>query len=233
MHARATPDQTMHDAIAHPASDLAAAAVARELAARLNLRRLELPLPGATASLDAALAVAPVGLALYRALRVPVVMLTPVAAASPPLRGSSVVCGVQDDADAACVAIAGAVAKRLRLPLKLVHVQAMNHRDDARETVARVARAAGLDRPEAVPAHLLRGAPGRTIAAAARREGAALVVVSESVRRLPKRALFVSATGYLVRRCEHPVLVCPRDPAAAMRLREALAPAGNAQAWRS
>ena len=214
----------MHDAIAHPASDLAAAAVARELAARLNLRRLELPLPGATASLDAALAVAPVGLALYRALRVPVVVITPVAAASPPLRGSSVVCGV---------AIAGAVAKRLRVPLKLVHVQAMDHRDDARETVARVARAAGLDRREAVPAHLLRGAPGRTIAAAARREGAALVVVSESVRRLPKRALFVSATGYLVRRCDHPVLVCPRDPAAAMRLREALAPAGNAQAWRS
>jgi nucleotide-binding universal stress UspA family protein len=223
----------MHDAVAHPASDLAAAAVAGELAARLDLRRLELPLTAA--SLDAALAVAPVGLMLYRALRVPVVVLTPVAAASPPLRGSSVVCGVQDDADAACVAIAAAVAKGLRLPLKLVHVQPMDmdDRGDARATVARVARAAGLDRPEAVPARLLRGAPGRTIAAAARREAAALVVVSESVRRLPKRALFVSATGYLVRRCEHPVLVCPRDPAAAMRLREALAPAGNAQAWRS
>jgi nucleotide-binding universal stress UspA family protein len=223
----------MRDAIAHPARDSAAAALARELAARLGLRRVELPRPRAAASLDAALAVAPVGLGLYRAPRIPTVVLTPVAAASPPLRGTSVACGVQDDADAACVAIAAALAKGLALPLVLVHVHPMDDRGDARETVARVTRAAGLDRPEAVPARLVRGAPGRTLATAARREDAALVVVSESVRRLPKRALFVSATGYLVRRCERPVLVCPRDPAAAMRLRDALAPAANVQPWRS
>ena len=223
----------MRDAIAHPARDCAAAAVGRELAGRLNLRRLQLPRPHAAASLDAALAVAPVGLRLYRGPRIPVVVLTPVAAALPPLRGSSVVCGVQDAADATCVAIAGALANGLRLPLVLVHVEPRRDRGDGRATVARVARAAGLDRPEDVAVRLLRGAPGRAIAAAARRERAALVVVSESVRRLPKRAIFVSATGCLVRRCEHPVVVCPRDPAAAMRLREALAPARNARAWRS
>jgi nucleotide-binding universal stress UspA family protein len=221
----------IRDAIAHPATDFAAAAVARELAARLDLRRLELPL--SAASLDAALAVAPVGLGLYRAPQIPVVVLTPKAAASQPLRGSSIVCGVQDDPDAACVAIAGALAKRLGLRLVLVHVDPMHDRGHARETVARVTRAAGLDRPERVPVRLLGGAPGRAIAATARREGATLVVVSESVRRLPKRALFGSATGYLVRRSRHPVLVCPRNPAAAMRLRQALAPAGDAQAWRS
>jgi nucleotide-binding universal stress UspA family protein len=225
-------ESDMGDAIAHPARDCAAAALARELAGRLNLHRLELPRPHA-ASLDAALAVAPVGLRLYRAPRLPVVVLTPAAAASPPLRGSCVVCGVQDDADAACVAIAGALANGLGLPLVLVHVEPRHYRGDGRETVAMVARAAGLDRPEGVPVRLLRGPPGRTIAAAARRERAALVVVSESVRRLPRRAIFVSAAGDLVRRCEHPVLVCPRDPAAAMRLREALAPAGNARAWRT
>jgi len=223
----------MRDAIAHPATDSAAAALARELATRLDLRRLELPRPRAAASPDAALAVAPVGLELYRAPRIPLVVLTPVAAASSPLAGSSVVCGVQDDADAACVAIAGALATTLDLPLVLVHVEPMDDHGDARETVARVTRAAGLDHPEGVAVRLLRGAPGRTLAATARREGATLVVVSESVRRLPKRALFVSATGYLVRRCERPVLVCPRDPAAAMRLRDALAPAGDVQPWRS
>ena len=211
----------MRDAIAHPVSDFAATAVARELAARLDLRRLELPRPRAAASLDAALAVAPVGLRLYRAPPIPVVVLTPAAAASPPLRGSSVVCGVDDDADAAGVAIAGALAERLGFLLVLVHVWSKDDRRDGRETVARVARAAGLDRPESVPVRLVRGAAGRTIAATARREGATLVVMCES------------ATGYLVRRCEHPVLVRPRNPAAARRLREALAPVGNAQAWRS
>ena len=94
-------------------------------------------------------------------------------------------------------------------------------------------RAAGLDRPERVPVHLLGGAPGRALAATARRDGATLVVVSESVRRLPKRALFGSATGHLVRRCRHPSLSAPANPAAAMRLRQALAPAVTTQAWRS
>jgi nucleotide-binding universal stress UspA family protein len=230
--ALSTPDQAMRDVIVHPATDSAATALAIELAARLDLRRLELPRPRAAASLHAALAVAPVGLALYRAPRIPLVVLTPVAAASPPLAGSSVVCGVQDDADAACVAIAGALATTLGLALVLVHVGPMDDDGDAREIVARVTRAAGIDRSEGVAVRLLRGAPGRTIAATARREGATLVVVSESVRRLPKRALFVSATGYLVRRCERPVLVCPRDPAAAMRLRAALAPTEHAQPWR-
>jgi nucleotide-binding universal stress UspA family protein len=223
----------MRDAIAHPATDLAAAAFARELAGRLDLRRLELPRPRAAASLDAALAVAPVGLALYRAPRIPLLVLTPMAAASPPLAGSRVVCGVQDDADAACVAIAGALATTLGLPLVLVHAEPTDDRGDAGNTVARVTRVAGLEHPEGVAVRLLRGAPGRTLAATARREGATLIVVSESVRRLPKRALFVSATKYLVHRCERPVLVCPRDPAAAMRLRDALVPAGNMQPWRS
>jgi nucleotide-binding universal stress UspA family protein len=223
----------MRDAIAHPATDRAAAALARELAGRMNLRRLELPRPRADASLEAALAVAPVGLRLHHAPRIPVVVLTPAAAGRHQLRGSTIVCGVQDDADAACVAIAGVLAEWLELALILVHVEARDDRGDARDTVARVARAAGLDHPASVPVRLLLGAVGRTIAAAARREDGALVVVSESVRRLPRRPAFASASGYLARRCEHPVLVCPRDPTAAMRLRNALLPARDAEAWRS
>jgi nucleotide-binding universal stress UspA family protein len=225
------PRGTLSDAIVHPAADLAAAALARELAARLDLRRLELP--RAAASLDAALAVAPARLGLYRAPRIPVVVLTRAAAALPPLRGSSLVCGVQDDADAASVAIADALARKLQLPLLLVHVLSIDERRDARDAVIAVARAAGLARPEDVPVRLLRGAPDRTLAATARRQDAALVVVSESVRRLPKRALCGSATAYLARRCHRPVLVCPRDPAAAMRMRAALAPAGDVQPRRA
>jgi nucleotide-binding universal stress UspA family protein len=226
-----TPDETMSGAIVHPATDLAAAALARELAARLDLRSVELS--GATASLDAALAIAPAGLGLYRAPRIPVVVLTRAAAALPPLRGSSLVCGVQDDADAACVAIADALASKLELPLTIVHVVSKSEAGDSRETVMTVARAAGLDRPEELPVRLLRGAPGRAIAVTARCQDAALVVVSESVRRLPKRAFVVSATGYLARRCRRPVLVCPRDPAAAMRVRAALALASNVQPRRA
>jgi hypothetical protein len=226
-----TPGETMSDAIAHPAADFAATALAKELAARLDLRRVELP--RATASLDAALAVAPAGLGLYRAPRIPVVVLTRAAAALPPLRGSSLICGVQDDRDATCVAIADALARKLELPLTLVHVVSVGEGGDSRETVMIVARAAGLGRPEELPVRLLRGPPGRTIAATAQCQDAALVVVSESTRRLPKRAFFVSATGYLACRCRRPVLVCPRDPVAAMRVRAALAPAGNVQPRRA
>ena len=68
-----------------------------------------------------------------------------------------------------------------------------------------------------------RGAPGPTIAAAGRHQRASLVVVSVSTRGRLRQALRPSTTGYLIRRCERPVAVCPRDPAAAMRLREALA----------
>ena len=123
-------------------------------------------------------------------------MLTPAAASSAPLCGSSIVCAVQDDADAACATIAGALAERLELALILVHVETGDDRGEARDAVARVARAAGLDHAASVPVRRLLGAVGRTIAAAARREDAALVVMSESERRLPTRPALASATRY-------------------------------------
>jgi nucleotide-binding universal stress UspA family protein len=243
----------MRDVIAHPGWHAPATAFARDLAARLQLRPVDLAWPGF--SVDAALAVAPVALRSHRAPTNPVVVLTRPAAAMAARHGASVVCGVQDDDDAACVAIAGALAEGLGLPLILVHVvpsvalatlafaaasgmsapitgRTVDDRAAGRETLDRVAGAAGLGRPATARVRLLRGTPGPTLAAAARREGAGLVVVSTSTRSRLQRALLRSATGYLLRRCERPVVVCPREPTAAMRLRAALTPVPDSRARR-
>jgi nucleotide-binding universal stress UspA family protein len=243
----------MHDVIAYPGWHISATAFARDLAARLHLRPVDLPWLGP--SLDAALAVAPVALRSSRAPTTPVVVLTRLAAATPQLQGASVVCGVQDDDDAACVAIAGALAKGLGLPLILVHVVpslalarlascaptgitpliAGRTLDDPAadlEPLERVRRAAGIRRPDTAALRLVRGAPGPALAATASREEASLVVVSASERGRLQRALLGSAAGYLLRRCKRPVVVCPRDPAAAMRLRAALTPLPDLRARR-
>jgi hypothetical protein len=106
----------VRDVIAHPGWHQPTA-VARELAARRHLHPVDVPWLGP--DVDAALVVAPVGLRTHRAPTTPVVVLTRSAAAG---RGASVVCGVQDDDDAACVAIAGALAEGFGLALILVHV---------------------------------------------------------------------------------------------------------------
>jgi nucleotide-binding universal stress UspA family protein len=242
----------MRDALVHPASDLRATTLACELAARLDLRPVSLPRPGG-APLDAALAVAPVGLRLYRTSRAPVVVLTPAAATVPRLQGTSLICGVQDDDDAACTAIAGALAERLGLSLMLVHVlrrswtlgfaerslmpggidRTVDELVAGRETVVRVAQAAGLDEPEYLMIRVRGGDAGQTLAAMARRERAAAVVVSASGQRSFRSAGIPSATRYLVRRCERPVIVCPRHPAAALCLREALTGASSPEPRRS
>ena len=236
----------VRDVIAHPEWHPPSTVLARELAARLHLRPVDVPWLGP--GVDAALGVAPVAVRAYRAPTTPVVVLTRAAAARGRRRpGVSIVCGLQDDDDAACVAIADALAGGLGLPLILVHVvpsvalaplalaassgmpapitgRTVHDRAAARETVDRVACAAGVARPDTAGIRLTRGTPGPTLAATAKREGAALVVVSTSTRHRLQRALLGSATCYLLRRCERPVVVCPREPTAAMRLRAAITP---------
>jgi membrane protein implicated in regulation of membrane protease activity/nucleotide-binding universal stress UspA family protein len=216
--------------------------LARELASRLRLRPLECR--GRVPSVDAALAVAPVALRSYLAPTTPVVVLPRRAAAIRRHHGANVVCGVQDDNDAACVAIAGALADGLGLPLILVHVipsvalapvafgapaitahiaaSTVADRANGRGTLERVTRAAGLP-PDGADARLMRGTPGPTIAATARREGSALVVVSASSRGRLQRALRGSATGYIVRHSSRPSSSAratpPRPCACAMRSR--------------
>jgi nucleotide-binding universal stress UspA family protein len=246
---------SMRDALAHPAWHVRTTRFARALASHLDLRPVELPWPGF--GLDAALAVAPAALRSYRAPTTPVVVLNGRSATTQPPGGSSVICGVHDD-DAACAAIAGALADALGLQLILVHavrsfapashafaalsgmtfpLRAGDGEDPAagREIVNRAATAAGLGQPGPAEFRVMHGAPGPAIVATARRERAAFVVVSASRRARLQQALRGSTTGYLIRRCPRPVVVCPRDPAAALRLREALTPIpvrGPTHRWR-
>jgi nucleotide-binding universal stress UspA family protein len=236
---------SMRDALAYPAWHAPTTGFARALASRLDLRPVELPWPGF--GLDAALAVAPAALRSFRAPTTPVVVLNGRTATTRPPGGGTVVCGVHQDDDAACAAIAGALADALGLHLILVHAvrstvpawhafaalsgmafplrpEDVEDPPAGRETVHRVATAAGLGQPGPAEIRVLHGAPGPTIVATARRERAALVVLSASTRGRLQRTLRGSTTGYLIRRSRRPIVVCPRDPAAAMRLREALAP---------
>jgi nucleotide-binding universal stress UspA family protein len=96
----------------------------------------------------------------------------------------------------------------------------MEARARARETIRRVATAGGVRDVGDALARVVRGTPGPTLVALGRSENAALVAVSASTRGPLVRTLMGSATGHLVRRCDRPVLVCPRDPASALRVRE-------------
>ncbi len=161
--------------------------------------------------------------------------------------GRIVLCGVEDESDAPAAAAAGALADALGRQLVLAHVipppaavapgpiapplvrgLTVEDRALARDMIGSVACAAGLDEPAR---RVLRGTPGPTLAAVARAHDAALTVVSVSVRPLLVRALLGSATRYLARRSDRLLVVCPRDPRPAMRLREALAPSPTHSWW--
>jgi nucleotide-binding universal stress UspA family protein len=179
----------------------------------------------------------------------PVVVVPASARVRAGVSGRIVLCGVKDESDAAAAATAGAIAHALGLGLVLAHVipppaaaapgplapprvrgLTVEDRALAREMVGRVARVAGLDEQGTLARRVLRGTPGPTLVAVARAQDAALVVVSASVRPLLVRALLGSATRHLARRLDRLLVVCPRDPRPAMRLREALS-SSPTHAW--
>jgi nucleotide-binding universal stress UspA family protein len=157
------------------------------------------------------------------------------------LDGRLILCGVRDEADAPAVATAGAIAETLGLPLLLIHVLSLVRRvcvpgaagfvgdygftvedvSRATEHVDRLVHAAGISEADADRC-MARGVPGPTLVALASSQAAAMVVVGATARRWWSRALEPSVTGHLGRHCDRPVLVCPRHPAPAMRVREAL-----------
>jgi nucleotide-binding universal stress UspA family protein len=85
-----------------------------------------------------------------------------------------------------------------------------------------LADAAGADPPGEDGSRILCGGAAADLAALGRSEEAAVVVVSGTQRSRLRRAVFPSVANQLARRCERPVAVCPRDPLAAMRVRDAL-----------
>jgi hypothetical protein len=65
----------------------------------------------------------------------------------------------------------------------------------------------------------------------ARAEDAAFLVVCASVRPILVRALLGSATRHLARQLDRLLVVCPRDPRPAMRVREALSSSPTHARW--
>jgi nucleotide-binding universal stress UspA family protein len=229
----------MSDTIAFSPTHACSAVFADVLARRLDLRIKPFPAPDPP---GAALAVAPARERRHRAPQVPVLILTRSAEARVGLPGRTVVCGVRDEFDAPAAATAAAVGSALGLSLVLVHVLGLGREilatsiaasaslsatpEDvvwADEMLARVLDAAGLHDVDVADRRVECGIPGPALVALGRAQDAGLIVVSASDRPWPLRAAVPSVTGHLVRRSDRPVLVCPRDPAAAMRAREALA----------
>ena len=226
------------DSIAHSCSHAGSAALAGDLARRLGLRATTF---SRTEPPDAALAVAPTSERRHGTPYVPVVVLGRRATTTSELDGRLILCGVRDEGDAPAVATAAAIAEILGLPLLLIHVLSVVRRvcipgavglvgdhgftvedvSRATEQVDRLVHAAGIGEADA-DRQMARGVPGPTLAALAASQAAAMVVVSATARPWWSRALEPSVTGHLGRHCDRPVLVCPRHPAPAMRVREAL-----------
>jgi nucleotide-binding universal stress UspA family protein len=238
---RPLASKPMPDTIAHYRGHAGSASLADALARRLDLRRVAIPDVGPP---DAVIAVAPTTERRHREPTLPVVILSRSAAAKPGLGGRSIVCGVHDESDAPAAAIAAAVARGLGLPLLLIHVRlpvtevlpgamvgaavlpiTVEHTAQATDMLDRLGTAAGLDDADIAERRVRYGRPGRALMATARSQDAALVVVSASARPWPRRIFGPSVTAHLVRRCDRPILVCPRDPAPALRVREALSSA--------
>jgi nucleotide-binding universal stress UspA family protein len=222
------------------------AAVAKALAAAFDLWCVP---RGAIDERRAALTVAEASERRHHDPTTPVVVVPPGARVKADVTGRIVLCGIEDESDAPAAATAGALADALGRQLVLAHVMpppaavapgpivpslvrglTVEDRALARDRIGSVACAAGLEEPAAAR-RVLRGPPGPTLAAVARAHDAALVVVSASVRPLLVRALLGSATRYLARRSDRLLVVCPRDPRPAMRLREVLAPSPTHSWW--
>lgn len=224
------------DTIAQLTDDAQSVAFADALAEHLALRRMPL---GATDRAPALLAVAPASRRHLRDLAVPLVTFSRSAAARPAIEGRVVLCGARDEGDAPALAIADAIAQALELRLLVAHVlpairphasrsvvppcgPTREERAWAAAMLARLAVAAGVEPPGDGGLRVLCGGAAADLAACARLEDAALVVVSATKRSRIRRMLSPSVARHLSRRCERPVLVCPKEPAAAMRVREAL-----------
>ena len=230
-----------------PLADAAATLVARALAARLGdvaviraedevlerqarhaalavvgtpLRRRRARMPGGDPSV------------LAQRLRIPVVVVAQRCSTAELSAVQSIVCGVGDASDAACVAAAGALADALDLQLVLVHVwepmqlrtvgplpvpppsfaeATPQDRAAARELLSDVARQADRTAPGAASPRVLEGSPGQLLCVAGRDQRAAMIALTAPRRGPFVTALLGSTARHVLRHADRPVLVCPRD----------------------
>ena len=172
---------------------------------------------------------------LARRLALPVLAVPP-RARSDMTGARSIVCGVRDRRDTACVAAAGALADALDLQLVVMHVwhdpvaapasplaavptvRAGTDAAAARAILGDVIARAGRSAPGAACLRVTQGRPAAELCAAAVDEPAALLAVTASRRRPLVSALFGATAHDVVRDAARPVLVCPPQPNAALRL---------------
>ncbi len=148
----------------------------------------------------------------------------------------SIVCGVRNVEDAACVTAAGALADALDLQLILAHVGSQPgvaalgapavpvapgpgsnpDRAAARELVGEIARLAGRTAPGASCPRLAEGAPGEELCRIATDERARLIAVTASGASRLWSTVRGSVARDLLRRADRPVFVWPREPSPAL-----------------
>jgi nucleotide-binding universal stress UspA family protein len=224
------------DVIAHPQGDAAAAMLASRLAVRFG--------PTAVTATgepprDAPLCVASAPHRWHRDADAPVILVTDAARDREALSGHAVLCAARDERDASVVALADVFARALELPLVIARVVPedtvmvsvpdgvpvyfrLAERDPAAERfrVRSIVAEAGIDFTGDDMIAVLTGEVGSALASEVGKADAALLVVGPSRSRRLKRALFGSDVDELLRRCACPLVICPDDPTAGMRLRE-------------
>jgi nucleotide-binding universal stress UspA family protein len=168
-------------------------------------------------------------LATARMAPCPVVVVPPArddAVASPD--GRCIVCGIGHVDDLAPVTVAADLARELELALVPAHVVPRDDEPSSGRTVAGIRerlmdRFAGLAPADAQHAmvagshvpEVLVGDPAQQLTRFADEAGAAMVVVGTRGRGAIRSALFGSVSRDLARQGTKPVVVCPRDLAAA------------------
>jgi hypothetical protein len=222
--------------IAHPEGDLAAAAVALQLAARFGTTAVAAT--GAPPR-GAPLCVATASRRWHRDAAVPVVVVPDAARDREALSGDAVLCGTRDERDVPAATIADVLAQALELPLVLARVVPEDSvmvsvpegvpicfRSGERDPVAdrfrvrAIVAEAGIDYTGDQMITVLTGEVGSALASAVIAADAPLLVVGRSRSRRLKRALFGSDVDELVRSCACPLVICPDEPKAGMGLRE-------------
>ena len=148
----------------------------------------------------------------------------------------SIVCGVRDVGDLACVAAAGALADALDLQLILAHASSpaslapmggpympvapesgpVGDQATTRELLGEIARRVERAAPGASCPRLAHGAPADEVCRIANDERAVLIAITASRAGRVSSALRGSVARDLVRHADRPVLVWPRSPAPAL-----------------
>lgn len=154
----------------------------------------------------------------------PVIVVPPAAARSDALLdGRTIVCGVQDERDAAPAHVAARLAYDLGLTLTLAHVlrqppipapsmlrATADELEAATRTLESIARSITVNTPVHVELDVLDGHPGPQLDRTAAARRATMLAMGACDQRVLAGALAGTPSRHLMRHGSRPVLVCPR-----------------------